>query len=127
MPPSQSPETTAELAREALGELHELVTLEVALAREDEEVKAEIAQLKTAAITLGIAAALAMAALSLLLVTVAAAISPMWLAALVIGAILVAAAVTVGTLGYRSLPRRPAPLTRERLESDLERLRERMT
>ena len=125
MPQSQSPETTAELAREALGELRELVTLEVALARE--EVKAEIAQLKTAAITLGIAAALAMAALSLLLVTVAAAISPMWFAALVIGATLVAAAVTVGTLGYRSLPRRPAPLTRERLESDLERLRERMT
>lgn len=51
----------------------------------------------------------------------------MWLAALVIGVILVAAAVTVGALGYRALPRRPAPLTRERLESDVKQLRERMT
>jgi uncharacterized membrane protein YqjE len=125
MPQSQRPETTAELAREALGELRELVTLEVALARE--EVKAEIAQLKTAVLTLGIAAALAIAALSLLLVTVAAAVSPMWLAAFVIGVILAVTAVTVGTRGYRRLPRRPAPLTRERLESDVKRLRERMT
>ena len=125
MSQSQHPETTAQLAREALDELRELVTLEVALARE--EVKAEIAQLKTAAITLGIAAALAIVALSLLLVTLAAAVSPMWIAALVIGVILAGAALTMGTLGYHSLPRRPAPLTRERLESDLKRLRERMT
>jgi uncharacterized membrane protein YqjE len=123
-PTRQAPETTTELVREAVGEVHHLVQLEVALARE--EMQAELRQLEGAAIALGVAAALAIAALALLLVALAAAFRPMWLASLVIGVMVAAAAGAVGYVVHRGVTRKPGAKTRERLELDLKRLKERV-
>lgn len=120
----ESPEPTGELVRDAIEEVRELVRLEVALAVD--ETKAELGQVKTAAISLGVAGALGLSALTMFLVAIAAAFVPMWLASLVIGGILVATAAVLAIAGWRALPRKPMAETRERIESDVKQLRERI-
>lgn len=117
-------EPTGELIREALDETRELVKLEVALARE--ELKAELTQAKAAGISIGAAGALALSALTMFFVTIAAAFSLMWLASLILGGILLVVAGLLGFLGYKALPRKPLVETKERFESDVKQLRERI-
>jgi hypothetical protein len=115
---------TADLVREALDETRELVRLEVALARE--ELTAEITRAKAGAIALGTAGALAVSGFTMFMVTIALAFSLSWLAALLIGVILLAMAGAVGYGGYKAMPRKPLGETRERLGANLKQLKERI-
>jgi hypothetical protein len=117
-------EPTAELVREALDDTRELVRLEVALARE--ELTAEITRAKAGAIALGTAGALAVSAFTMFMVAIAVAFDLPWLAALLVGVILLATSAAIGYGGYRAMPRKPLGETRERLEADLKQLKERI-
>ncbi len=117
-------EPTAQLIREAVDETRQLVRLEVALARE--ELKAELTKARAGAIAVGAAGAAALCALTLFLVTIALAFGSPWLAALIIGAIVLTLAAAIGLGGWKMLPKRPLGETRERLESDLKQLKERI-
>jgi hypothetical protein len=64
--------------------------------------------------------------LTLLLVAIAAAFSAVWLAALVIGAILLLGAAAGALLGWRAVPKRLMGGTRERLQTDVKHLKERV-
>jgi hypothetical protein len=118
------PEPTAHLVRDALDQTRELARLEVALARQ--EITAGIAQAKVGAITMGAAAVAALSALAMFLVAIAAAFRTLWLSALVLGGILVVLALVLGLAGWRAIPKRPLLGTRERLETDLKDLKERV-
>lgn len=122
--PSDDTETATELVREAIDETRHLVALEVALARE--EIKAEIAHAKVGAMTLAGASAVGLSGCTLCLVALAAAFSTLWLAALVLGAILLLCAGAAAFLGWRAIPKRPMSGTRERLESNVKQLKERI-
>jgi hypothetical protein len=74
-------EPAAQLIREALDEMRNLVRLEVALARE--EAQSELARAKASAIALAAAAVLAISAFSLFMVAIAASFGSIWLAALI--------------------------------------------
>jgi hypothetical protein len=115
---------TADLARDALRELRELVALEVALARD--ELQHDVGRAKVGGVAIAIAGALATAALAVLLVAVATAFDRLWIGCVVLGAGGLLMAVVVGYAGYRALPRRPASETRRRLRSDVEHLKERV-
>lgn len=115
---------TTDLVREALDETRELVRLEVALARE--EVKSEITQAKTAGVVLGAAGALGISAFTMFMVAIASAWAWTWLAALIIAGILMSMAGVLAFAGWSELPTKPLPETRERLQTDLRQLRERV-
>ena len=100
--------STADLMREVIDEAKELVTIEIALARD--EARREIDAAKASAIALG-AAALA--------------IDVGWLPPLVIGLLLLVGAAIAGLVGYRGVPRRPLPDTRRRIGTDVRLLKER--
>jgi hypothetical protein len=117
-------EPTAALVREALDETRDLVRLEVELARE--ELKAELSRAKTSGVALGAAGALSIAGFAMFMVAIATAFSRTWLAALLIGAILTLLAGAAGLGGWKALPRKPLGETKERLESDLKQLKERI-
>jgi hypothetical protein len=117
-------EPVGELVRDAIEDVRELVRLEVALAVR--ETRQSVARAKTAGIALGAAAALGLSALALMFVAVAAAFAPLWLAALVVAAILLAVAGVLALAGARALPRKPLEETRGRIRSDVEQLRERI-
>jgi hypothetical protein len=107
-----------------MDETRELVRLEVALARE--ELKEELAFAKVAGVALGGAGAMAIASFTMFMVTIAQAFSWHWLAALIIAAILLCLSGTMALFGWTLLPKKPMNQTRERLESDLRQLRERV-
>lgn len=117
-------EPVRDLVRDAFGQIQQLVRLEVALARD--EVRTEVTQAKASGIALGAAAALAVSGFTLLLVAVASVFAPMWLAAVVVGGILLAVAATLGAIGWKAMPPRLLGQTRERLESDVKQLKERV-
>jgi uncharacterized membrane protein YqjE len=117
-------EGTGTLVREAIEETRDLVRLEVELARR--ELKEEIARAKVSAAALGAAAATAVAGVTMLLVALALAFHAAGLAALVIGLALVAIAGGLAFAGWKAMPKKPLHGTKERLESDYERLRERI-
>jgi hypothetical protein len=118
-------EPTPQLVREAFDEMRELVRLEVAMARQ--EVQEELTRAKAAGVALGGAGALAIAALAMFLVAFAAAFKMIWLAALIIGGIVLLMAGALGYGGWRTIPRQPLGQTKDRLQSDLKQLRERTT
>lgn len=115
--------STADLMREVIDEAKELVTIEIALARD--EARREIDAVKASAIALGAAAAAALLGLALVLVAVALAIDVGWLPPLVIGLLLLVGAAIAGLVGYRGVPRRPLPDTRRRIGTDVRLLKER--
>ncbi len=115
---------TAELIREALDETRELVRLEVALARE--EITAELRQAKAGGVAAGAAIATGLAGFTMFMVTIALAFSMKWFAALIIGGILVCMAGACAYGAWKLLPTRPMGDTRERLQSDLRQLKERI-
>ena len=84
-----------DLAREAVDETRDLVRIEVAIARHD--LVRELASARSAAVRLGLAAGTCVVGVALLLVAVAAAFEPLWLSALLLGAL---ALVVSGPLAY---------------------------
>jgi hypothetical protein len=123
-PDERDDEPTTKLLREALDETRELVRLEIALARE--ETKGELRQAKAGAMALGSAAAAAVASFTMFMVAIALAFSVAWLTSLIIGVILLASAGGLAFAGYKALPTKPLAETKERLESDLKQLKERI-
>lgn len=114
--------SAAELVREALDETKQLVKLEVELAKV--ELKHDLADAKRAAIIFGVAAVAALIAAAMMFVALALAIFPGPVPAIVIGAVLLVAAATLGFVGYRKVPRKPLDRTRHRLETDVKVLKE---
>jgi hypothetical protein len=118
-------EPTAELVREAIDETRELARLEVELAKE--ELWSELRQAKAGAISIGAGAGAALSGVTLCFVAIAMAFRMEWLAALVIGGILLALAALLALAGYKGLPRRPfLGGTKERVQMDLKQLKERV-
>jgi hypothetical protein len=118
-------EPTAELVREAIDETRELARLEVELAKE--ELLTELQQAKAGGIAIGAGAGAALSGVTLCLVAIAMAFRMEWVAALVIGGILLALAALLGLGGYKALPRRPLlGETKERVQTDLKQLKERV-
>jgi hypothetical protein len=117
-------EPTAELVREALDDTRELVRLEVALARE--ELRGELTRAKAAALALGTAGVLGVSAFTMFVVAAAVAFSLSWLAALILGVVLLVTAVAIGFAGYKAMPRKPLGATKDRIQSDLKQLKERI-
>jgi len=123
-PLGERDEPTTDLIREALDGTRELVRLEVALARD--EITTELGGIRTAAVSLGAGAALAVSALTMFMVTIASAFAGMWLAALIIGVILLVGAGGLAMVGLRALPKRPLEDTKDRIVADLKQFRERI-
>ncbi len=114
--------STTDLVREAMDEAKELVRLEVELAKE--EVREEVKQLQHAAIGFGVALASSILVLCLLGVALVLALGGTPLAALgVAGGFLVVAGVA-GGIGYGALPKSPLEKTRQRLQTDMNQLKE---
>ena len=123
--PGSAPEPTTDLIREALGEVREVVRLEVALARN--ELTTELAEAKTAAIALGAGAAAALLALTMLLVAIALALPVPWIGAVATCAVLLALAAGLGAVGRKRLPKKPLERTKNRVETDIAEAKERLT
>ena len=96
----------------------------MALARE--EFREEVAQAKMGGIALGLAAMAGVSAFAMFMVTVAFAFAVTWLAACLMGGILLLLSLTAGILGWKALPKRPLGATRSRLESGYKELKERL-
>jgi len=124
VPAPEAEEPTGELIREALEETRDLVRLEVALARE--ELKAELTHAKVGGFALASAAGAGISAFTMFMVTIALAFRWSWLAALIIGGILLCLAGALALGGWKSVPKEPLVETRERVESDLKQLKERI-
>ena len=113
-----------ELIREVLGDTRELVRIEVALARD--ELGHEVASARTSAIAIGIAAVAFIAAFAVFMLAIVLALKAGWVGALVVGGILLAAAISLGFVGWSALPTKPLAQTKGRLQANVERLKERM-
>jgi hypothetical protein len=122
--PRASSEPTTDLLRDALDETRRLVQLEVALARE--ELKAELRQTRAGIALLGAGVALGLSAVTMLIAAAALAFAQAWLAALLIGAGLLCLAGCLAYAGSRAFPRKPLDATKQRVESDLKQLKERI-
>ena len=112
----------SELISRALSEVKDLARVEIELAKED--VRSETKAALRAAIALGIGASAGVIALSLLLVALVLALggAPWVPLALALGFAVVAGAG--GAAGRAWRPRKPLELTRRRLESDVDHLKE---
>jgi hypothetical protein len=122
--PSLPLASSAELVKEAMDEAKQLIRLEVALAKE--EVKREAVSAKNAGIAFGVGGAVLLVGVSLLFVALALAIFPGPIPSLVLGLVLVAFAAIAGVSGAKLLPKRPLAETRRRIETDVERVKERV-
>jgi uncharacterized membrane protein YqjE len=113
---------TTELMRQVLDETRELVRLETKLARD--ELRGDVAQLKSAAIFGGVALLLGILTLSTLLVALILALGAGASVAFVIGVVLLLGASVLAALAYQRLPKPPLARTRDRLTSDVTQLKE---
>jgi hypothetical protein len=116
------PPSTAALVETAFREARELVSLEVALAKQElsKEVKATV----TASVGFVVAAACVVVMLSLLGMALVIALGgTAVIAAIVAGGFVVLGAVAAG-VGYSMLPKKPMERTRKHLVNDLNQLRE---
>jgi hypothetical protein len=117
-------EPTAELVREALDETRELVRLEVALARQ--ELTAELSRAKAGVASFAAAGVLGVCGLTLMLAAIPLAFRMAWLVALVLGAVLAVVACAIALGSWMGRPRKLLGETRERIQSDLKQLKERI-
>jgi fatty acid desaturase len=115
-------EPTTELLRDAIAETRELVRIEVALAKD--EARRELQAVERAAIAFGVAGVAAILALATWIAVVVVAIG--WLGGLILGGIFAVVAAGMALVGMRMVPKAPLQETRERLEKDVHRLKERM-
>ena len=105
-----------DLLKTAMDDMQELVKIDVALAKQ--EMRHELTQLEGAAIAFGVAAATTLLALAMLLVALLFALGGGAGTALVMAAVLLAATMVAGMIGYRLIPRTPVP---ERTVKDVEK------
>ena len=121
----ESPEdgSTADLVRAAIADAKELTKLEIALAKN--EAIREVKGLKGSVIAFAAAAVLVLYGIGFLLVTIALARGS-WRFTLVLGFVFLLLGGVAAWLGVRSLPRKPLGETRQRLESDVQQLKERI-
>lgn len=122
--PDASRTSTAELLRSAVEEARTLVQLEVALAKRD--ARAELAHAKAAVTALSVAAASGLLALAMLFDMVVLATGAQWGVALALAGALLIVAGASAFVGARALPSKPLDETRQRLEKDLQQLKERV-
>lgn len=116
---------TGEIARQLMAETRELIQLEVRLAKA--EAKAEIGRALGAVIAGGVAVALLLLGLSVLLMALVLALGDGAMGALVIGLVLLGLAGAAAVYAYVSLPKSFLRQTRGRLKDDLNRLKEHAT
>jgi hypothetical protein len=115
---SRSP---AEILKDTLSNLQEIVRLEVSLAKA--EVRNEVAQIRTAAVFMGVGVLALVLATTFGLVALMyllARVMPGWTAAIVVAFLLFAVAgvfIAIGAKRFRSLP--GSPLTVESLKEDM--------
>ena len=119
---SRPDKSLSALVKEALEETRDLVKLEVALAKQ--EIKGEVSEAKHAGIGIGAALAFGLSGLTMLFVSIALAISATFLPALLLGVCLLAVAGVCGLLGYKAVPKKPLDETRQRLETDVNMMKE---
>jgi putative superfamily III holin-X len=67
-----------------------------------------------------------MASFTMFMVAIALGFSTTWLAALVVAGILLCVAGGLGYAGFKMLPTKPMAQTKERIESDVKQLKERL-
>lgn len=116
--------TTTDLVKSAMQQATELIKLEIALAKDD--VKTDVRQVRTAALSYGVAVAAAASALSMMLVALVLFLGAGPALALAIAGGLCAVAVAAFIMGNKALPRRVLDRTRERLATDVDQLKERV-
>lgn len=114
--------STADLVRGAMDEARELVRLEVELAKE--EVKEEVAQAKHAAIGFGVAAGASVIVLCLLAMALVFALGGTALAALAVAGGFLVVGGLAAWIGYGMLPKSLLEKTRNRLQTDVNQLKE---
>src|SRR5437868_4665736 len=104
--------STADLVREAMDEVRELVRLEIELGKE--EVKLDLKQAQHAAIGLGIGAGASFIVLCLLAVAIVLAFGGTAVAALLVAAAFLVIGGIAAGIGYSMLPKSPLEKTRLR-------------
>ena len=117
---TQENASTTQLLKDAVDDANELVRLEVALAKD--EVRTELHGVKSSAILLGVAAAMAVLALASLVASMIVALG--WAFGAILGAALLVVAAILAGIGVKGLPKRPMGATRDRIETDVNRLKE---
>lgn len=120
--------STRELVSEIASKAYMLVGKEVDLAKAElrEDLRAQLTMVKA----LGVALVSGVAGLSVLLVAAALALAhvmPAWLAALLVGALVLAFAVAAGLYGWSRRVRSPLDATRRTLREDLQWAKERLS
>lgn len=109
--------STVELVRHAMTEMKLLVRAEMLHART--EMKQELREARNAGILLGFALLLAPAGVAVAAMAIVLAFSAeQWLAALVIGVILLLLAALLAFFAVKRLPKKPLARTRDRLKLD---------
>jgi hypothetical protein len=116
--------STASLVRAALEQARQLAKAEVALARD--EITRELRAMRIAVVAFGAALAAGVLGVAFLLIAFLLGTFPNLVPALVVGALLVGIAATLGVVGAMSLPKKPLGQTTERVENDLQWLKERI-
>lgn len=114
--------STADLVKGVLEEARELVRVEVELARE--EVKDELTRFKFAAVAFGIAALVAVIVMSVIAMAIVLALGATALVALAVAGVFFVIAAVASGIGYALLPKAPLEQTRNRLELDMNQLKE---
>jgi hypothetical protein len=117
--------------RELIGEITATASLlarkQIELAKA--EIRADVQAKVLMAQTLGGAALAALLGVNLLLVAVVLALAtrlPGWVAALIVGGVLLIVAAVLGYVGWRRMVSKPLALTRHTLEEDLRWVKERL-
>jgi uncharacterized membrane protein YqjE len=113
---------TSELVKEVFDETRELVRLEVQLARA--EVTAELRRATRAAIAVGITLVAFILFLAMMALMIVLACGGTVVAALVAAAVFLVIGGTSALFAYAAVPKRPFVRTRERLEADVNQLKE---
>lgn len=101
-----------------------MIKTEIALARD--EVRREVKGLVRGAVAFAVAAVLAVLALANMLIGWALAIEPHSAPAWIAAVVLLTAAGVAAFVGVRSLPKKPLDHTRERVQTDVQVLKETM-
>jgi len=120
--PDGTPTTT--LIRDAIEDAKRLIQLEVALARN--EAKREIKGARGAAVAFGVSAVIAVMGATMFFVAIALAFASGPVPALVVGGILLFVAGCAALVGMGLLPKQPLVETRQRIESNVRLVKERV-
>jgi uncharacterized membrane protein SirB2 len=117
--------STTELVRRALDEARLLARAEVLHAKQ--ELREEIRAAKASGILLGAGGVLALSGITILFTAIAMALPiAEWLAAIIVGVVLLLVAGALGLAGVKRLPKKPLARTQERIKQDVTLTREQL-